>query len=360
MKSNNKILELINKNASVNEICNITGLSHKQLFYRMNMLKIKGYDFEKKYYYSGDIVYNLLKGFNKDTENEKTIYTSSKDTEFKALLISDIHLGSIDERPELLFEIYNYAIKEGINIIINAGDLVDGTFGGIKNIKDIDKQIEHLLKCYPFDKNILNFICLGNHDYSCLEKKGMDINKILDNKRHDLVSLGYGQGCINIKNDSILICHPKTETNLKDRLTFEKGLVLSGHYHNSKNIVNGNLVNLHLPTLSNMNDDISYPSILKMIVDFTNGIFNIGTFEQLIFIDNKLYKVSESQYDLFKGKDTSKTFIYNEEERKTLSKNEIDNILGVSNNSVIKKENTKTLRLTQTEKFRQRYNIEKK
>ena len=358
MKTNDTILNLKKENATVNDIREITRLSHKQLFYRINMLKIKGYDFKKKYYYSGDIVYNLLKGFGKELENEKTIYTSSKDTEFKALLISDIHLGSIDERPELLFEVYNYAVKEGINIIINAGDLVDGTFGRI-NIVEVDKQIEHLLKCYPFDKNILNFICLGNHDYSCLEKKGLDIDKILDNKRHDLVSLGYGQGCINIKNDRILICHPKTETK-ENKFTFEKGLVLSGHHHHSKNIANGNLVNLHLPTLSNMNNDIPYPSILKMTVDFTNGIFNIGLFEQLIFIDNKLYKVSESQYDLFRGKDTSKTFVNNEEEIKQLSKNDINNILGGANDEATRKENGKIKKLSQTEKFRKRYNIEKK
>lgn len=47
MKTNEILLELISKNASVNEICSITGLSPKQLFYRLNMLKIKGYDFEK-------------------------------------------------------------------------------------------------------------------------------------------------------------------------------------------------------------------------------------------------------------------------------------------------------------------------
>jgi len=340
MKTNDTILDLICKNASVNEICKVTGLSHKQLFYRINMLKIKGYDFKKKYFYSGDIVYSLIKEFNKE-ENGQTIYTSSKDTEFKALLISDLHLGSIDERPELLFEVYNYAIKDGINIIINAGDLIDGTFGQKEHkITDINKQIEHLLKSYPFDKNILNFICLGNHDFSCLEKVGLDISKILDNKRHDLVSLGYGQGNINIKNDVITLYHPRTA--IKDeKIIVDKGLILSGHYHATKNVTNGNVVSLHLPTLSNMNNDLPFPSIIKMTVGFSNGIFNIGTFEHLMFINNVLYKVSESQYDLFRGKDTSKKTIDNEKELVTLKKE-------------VKTE--KSLKLTQIEKFNKKWN----
>ena len=116
--TNQLILDLITKNASVNEITSMTGLSHKQLFHRMNMLKIKGYDFKRKYYYNGDICYEMLKGFNDNNPNEVTILTSKKDTQFKALLISDLHLGNIDDTPELLYEVYNYCSKEGINIIL--------------------------------------------------------------------------------------------------------------------------------------------------------------------------------------------------------------------------------------------------
>ena len=55
---NKKILELISKGATVNEICAKTGLSNRQLFYRMNMLEIMGYNFSRKYYNNGEILYN--------------------------------------------------------------------------------------------------------------------------------------------------------------------------------------------------------------------------------------------------------------------------------------------------------------
>ena len=64
-ETNQKIIDMILKNASVNEISKVTGLSNKQLFYRLNMLKIKGYNFSRKYYYDGEITYKLQKGFEK-------------------------------------------------------------------------------------------------------------------------------------------------------------------------------------------------------------------------------------------------------------------------------------------------------
>ena len=80
-ESNKQILELIKLNASLNEISEITGLSNKQIFYRLNQLKNQGYSFQKKYYYTGDIVYNLENSIKKELKplNEATILTSEKD-----------------------------------------------------------------------------------------------------------------------------------------------------------------------------------------------------------------------------------------------------------------------------------------
>ena len=55
----NKIIELIKQNKSVNEICEITNLSNKQLFNIISIIGNSGYLFDKKYYYDGDIVYTL-------------------------------------------------------------------------------------------------------------------------------------------------------------------------------------------------------------------------------------------------------------------------------------------------------------
>ena len=368
-KMNDIIINLINKNASVNEICSITGLSHKQLFYRMSMLRIKGYDFTKKYYYNGDIVYKLKKSVEKD--NDTTIITRKSDTEFKALLISDLHLGNVYGRPDLLNEVYNFCIKKGINIIINAGDLVDGpkTCGNLHNKKilDIEKQIEYLLKVYPFDKNILNFICLGNHDYSCLQTEGLDLHKIFENKRHDLISLGYNNGVINIKNDKIGVLHSIDV----DKCSNKKILLnLHGHSHKSKNQIFSRSVDLWIPSLTDLdvmdgkNLRKNFPSMILATFSFNKtGFFEEGNFEQFIFVNSELIKVNEFICNLLDGKNVYANNIKNEEERKALSKKDIDEVFEIRkmsepNNEIVHNDNlskNKSLKLTQVEKFNKKW-----
>ena len=117
------------------------------------------------------------------------------------VLISDLHLGSLYDCIDLLKEIYDFCLKNNIHIIINAGDLIDGFMGLPEKRVYGEEQIEYLLKNYPFDPSILNFITLGNHDEDYFLKTHQDISKILKSKRHDLVCLGYGLGKLKIKRD---------------------------------------------------------------------------------------------------------------------------------------------------------------
>lgn len=343
---NQKIIDMIEKNASANEICAATGLSNRQLFYRQNMMKTKGYSFSKKFFYNGDIVYKLNKGLVTEKNPEIALFTSKKDTQFRAIFISDLHLSNKEDRVDLLNEVYNFCIKEGIHIIINGGDLIDGLLGyeDLKKFKNPEDQIEYALNVYPFDKSILNFICLGNHDYNILENTGQNIENILEAKRHDIVSLGYGLGVLKVKNDEIIVKHPKTP-HIISKGALTTGLVLNGHGHSSQATLSGNLVNLHLTTLSNMyiGKYDSLPGFVKATIDLKNGIFGNGTFENFVFAD-KLYKVNESHYELFKGKNLNNDVIKYEEERITYREDE--------KVKVLTKEET---RLSQIDKFNKRY-----
>lgn len=330
-----KIIEMIINNASANEICKETGLSNKQLFYRLSILKLKGYDFQKEYYYNGEIVYNLNKRLNEEKTNEILLHTSDTDKLFKAVFISDLHLASINDRVDLLNQLYEFCIKEDIHIIINGGDLIDGFLGysNTKKFNTSDEQINYALKVYPFDKNILNFICLGNHDYSTLEKSGQNLETVLLNRRHDIISLGYGVGVLNVKNDKIVVKHPKT-FNTNSIGVINRGLLLTGHTHHSQNKVNGGLVNIYLPTLSDVQIENHYPTVpsfIKATISYNGQYFGTGVFEHFIFGD-KVYKVTESHYELNMGRESN---TQKEEEPK-----------------VLKKEQTKP---SQIDKFNKRY-----
>ena len=319
MEKNKLIVDMILKNATANEIASATGLTNKQLFYRLNMLKMNGYDFFKKYYNDGEITYTINNDI-KEKDNNTSIITSSKDAKIDMVLISDLHLTHKLERLDLLNEVYDFCIKEGIHIIINCGDILDGFLGRDEDKKFLSSadQIEYLLKNYPFDKNILNFTCLGNHDYSILKKTGQNLENILLNYRHDIVPLGYGLGKLNIKNDVIMVRHPKTPIS-NPQGSINNGFIISGHTHEAKNLSDKNLLHIYLPPLSDLKiNENTLPGFVRATISFSNGHFCHGCFQQYIFLD-KMYKVNESRYNLGSKEKGKSMIINNEEERISLN-----------------------------------------
>lgn len=300
-ETNKKIIDMILNNASANEISMATGLSNKQLFYRLNMLRTKGYNFSRKYYYDGEITYKLQKGFVE--EKEISLITRPQDPEIQVVFISDLHLSNKKDRADLLNQAYEFCAKKGIHIIINGGDIIDGFLGNKKQKKfdDIEEQIDYALKVYPYDKNILNFTCLGNHEYDILEKTGQNFETILLAKRHDIIPLGYGIGKLNIKNDQIIVKHPKTPvSNIIDD---SDKLKLIGHYHHSKTSIQRNVLSLFLPSLSNISNNNLMPGFITATFRFKNGfLFNVSL-NHYTFFAKRIYKVNESFFELARKKD---------------------------------------------------------
>ena len=145
-ETNQKIIDMILNNASVNEICEVTGLSSKQLFYRLNMFKVKGFDFSRKYYEDGEITYKLNKGFKEETDI--SLITSPKTSEIKIAFLSDLHLSNEHERLDLLNEVYNF-LEQTINrryscsryfTLIKLGKLID------KDTKKYEKLYKKSIK----------------------------------------------------------------------------------------------------------------------------------------------------------------------------------------------------------------------
>ena len=301
---NKKLLELIMHEKSINEIANILHLSHKQIYARLKNFKIHGFDFNRLYFYDGNIVYKQIFNGN-DKNNDISLITKNTDQDITMMLISDIHLGSKYERLDLLYKIYDYCIKKDIHIIINAGDLIDGiTIGNDKMINTFEEQINYLIKKYPFDKNIINFICLGNHDFDSFQSSGQDLSTTLYNFRHDLVSLGYGFGCINIKNEQIYLRH--LIPGLKVEKAPSGSLVLHGHSHKATFTINQNCL-IHIPTLSNLfiDNNISSPGAMVMTLSFDRGYYKTIYLEQLVVNDN-IYTVNQFKSDLLPNRKLSK------------------------------------------------------
>jgi len=279
---NNELLRLIKEKKTINQISQELNLTNREVHGELTFLKKYATAFSSKYYYDGNLIYVL----NQNKQDKISIITKPTDTEFIAICISDLHIGSELERLDLLDKVYEYCVKEGINIIINGGDLIDGFIGRCKKKhENHEKQIEYFIKNYPFDENILNFACLGNHDFTALYKSNIDFQEILKDTRPDIIPLGYGKGTINIKRDQIIVQHPlafekNTDFKIKNKL------VLRGHQHQMKFLRTKNNAIIYLPTLSDiLFNDNELPGVIKMRLTFENGLFSTGIFEYLTISD---------------------------------------------------------------------------
>lgn len=135
--------------------------------------------------------------------------------ELDLLLISDLHIGNINENIyERLYNLYEYAINNNISTIINLGDLCSLSsfdIGTKRALFEAEKMIEEIILKYPKDNNISNLVMGGNHDKN-LFAGGIDCIKRISLERPDFKNLGYDDAFIDIGNNDtsnyIVLHHP--------------------------------------------------------------------------------------------------------------------------------------------------------
>ena len=318
-----ELLKLIKEEKTINQISQTLNLSNKQIYNILTMIKNKGFDFERKYYDTGDIIYVPRTTPITNTQEGTNIITDKSSDTYTAIVVSDMHFGSGFEVEGIMDKIYDYCVKEGIHNIICCGDLLDGTRSQQEQrIPDTMEQIDYLLRNYPFDKNILTFTVLGDHDRSILKGTGQDISFVLNSYRHDIVPLGYRIGNLNIKNDTLTIEH---QSNLrKDKIN--SNLTLRGHYHSSKISYTSNVCKVDIPSLSNLNlyNEDGTTSIIKIPEAYLMKIkFNTNTLSYIclnqLFILDKIYPINETCFQIASKKKGD--FNNTEDYSKTILKN---------------------------------------
>lgn len=292
-----KIIEYIKEDKSMREIADILNISEKQLYVRIKQIIAYGYQIIPSYNYSSDIKYKLSNELEKEErKNSVTINIPSLTKEFRCLAISDIHIGNIKSNIEFVKKVYEYASNNDINIILNCGDLIEGDYStDKKSISDIYKQIEELIKKYPYDKNIRTFTILGNHDYHALHYNNIDISKTIANARYDIIPIGFGKGIVNISNDSLLLQHELSVVENPEICNNSK-IILVGHGHEMKTKIYDKLL-LCVPTLSNVTPDKTQnvvPGMLDITLYMKHGRFDYLSATHFI-IDNKVIEVSQTR-----------------------------------------------------------------
>lgn len=294
---NLKVIDLINENKSLKEIASILKMSEKQVYMRIRKIINYGYSLEPFYTNKSDIYYQLnKKKLIKQSNSDITINVPTNLKELRCLAISDMHIGNVNSDIDLLKRVYDYAVKNNINIIFNCGDILEGVNSGDqKNINNIHDQIEYLIEKHPYDKNINNFVILGNHDYHSLHYQGLDVSKKIINSRYDIIPIGFGQGIVNIKKEKIALSHELSVIDMP-RLEEDVKLVLAGHGHMMKTKVYDNLL-LCLPSLSYVSPDKTkenIPGFVDLELHFARDNFEFIKAKQMIITPN-IVTASESR-----------------------------------------------------------------
>lgn len=281
------LLQDIKKKKTIKEIAEDTQLSYKQIYNYLLILKNKGYQIESKYYSDGEIVYNLTNDLFR-TEKRTTIITRPTETKLKIMAIADTHLGHPQENLNYLDMVYNECIKNDIHHIFIAGDLVDDRFKLQSDLfESIDDEINYAIKVYPHHPGILNYIVYGNHEANILYKYCRNVGVEIENRRNDMISLGFDKGQIWLKKDKITLRHA---INHYERVDIGKAkIVIEGHHHKSF-YSDGRFKNISIPACSDIVTENNIPGFIIANFEFFNGYVSKIIWERYHFINNQVVK----------------------------------------------------------------------
>lgn len=214
------------------------------------------------------------------------VFNIDEENEFRFIVISDTHFGSVFENIRYLNYVYEYASKNDINYILHAGDLIEGSYDDFGRCKEeyrtIDSQVEHVLKDYSYDKNIKNMILLANHDAYSIYHYGVDIAPLLS-ERKDFQILGYRCAYIKVNDKYISLKHEisRLKNSLKDYLTL---IDFIGHSHQYRCNYNKTNTRVRVPTLSDMRSNmIVNKGFLVCDINFDNLKVNNFSCEYIDF-----------------------------------------------------------------------------
>ena len=294
----NSLIESLTKNKSNVEICKELGIESDELYKMLCDLKSKGKEINAKYYSDGSIHYHGITSLDfLDTVNSfgpyKTLFTDVSEQKIKFLLISDLHFGNELARLDLVDRAFDYCIKNDIHTILCGGDLIDGAIGkGTRTISDVREQLDYFINNYPHDDSILTFSVAGDHDASAITAASLNIAKLCDNYRPDVVIGGFENMFLNVKNDQIMIHHCISENKIPGT---RAPIVIHGHSHKYLIDAERDKIDILVPTLSNIHSD--FPSALELDVEFKNGYFSTTSIKQIYFGEKDVV-LGEARFDL--------------------------------------------------------------
>lgn len=174
---------------------------------------------------------------------------------YKFGVTGDNHLCSRYERMDVLNALYDLYEQEGIKIVYNTGNWIDGEARFNKHdlhTHGLDNQINYFLKNYPQRKGITTRLITGDdHEGWYSQREGVDVGRYMQMKaieqgRSDLIHIGHMEHdeVIEAKNGktTIRVLHPGGGSSYATSYSVQKivesytggdkpDILFVGHYH---------------------------------------------------------------------------------------------------------------------------------
>jgi len=169
---------------------------------------------------------------------------------------TDNHLCNRHSRLDVLKAAYDHFEREGINIVYNAGNWIDGEarFNKTELIvaPGLDNQLDYFIDNFPQRPGIeTHYIAGDDHEGWYQQREGIEVGRYLQNRaedagRYDLKYLGYGEADVKLSfvhGSSVMrVVHPGggsayaiSYTDQKRVESYQGGekpqIELVGHYH---------------------------------------------------------------------------------------------------------------------------------
>lgn len=302
-----RLIQLLSAGASVSTMKKNTGLYEYQLATRLKKLRNLGYQISRQLK-NKDLLFKLEKDIIDNSMKDKI--DIKVNNYFRFLVLSDTHVCGIYERLDLLKNAYDYAETNKINHCFHGGDLIDSAHKSKPEqlvIPNTKEQIKYLIKNYPKKDNITTSIVLGNHDYRSIQKEGLDISKMIEDKRLDIVTLGYVSSSIKINNRYIVLHHPfdfnnkKMEADNNLLREYEKinpDIIFTGHLHETGIYQEEDKkVLVNVPSM--ISNENNYPSAFDCILKSSNATSDLDILIiKPLVLEPKVIPVTEIKYDL--------------------------------------------------------------
>lgn len=229
-----KLLEYIRRGETTEKVCSDLKISEKQLYYYLSLLKNLGVLYEVEYgcdgkrflnFANGSLITNMCPQLTINNNNLKVI---------KTLAISDLHLGDHQSCFSKLDALFDYAVRNGIHIILIFGDVLNGEYAKNCEFLNNDEQVKYFIENFPYDKSINTIGIIGNHEKdSFINQNHIDPTCSINLKRPDVHLVNRVFANLQIKDRQ-----SKTNISTNIRMSHSSGssgdnvqIHIQGHHH---------------------------------------------------------------------------------------------------------------------------------